>query len=600
MRLLAQAGEDSIDSVKNGVNLVKSLTSQAYVDASNLVASTDYERSVYLRQRASDVKSSIMGAVSVNVSKASKTVLQAQLNKLVNQIADLQAYGLNLADIGSINQEGPCFWIGILRARRDAVKRALSGQPPLTAGQKAALAKQMLAKDTFGMAECDKIALCGYVYELTGKMPCPFPELDFSEVALDVLVEAVRDIHDDPSDPNAGQILRGFKDAFNAWVCTEPQAPQEKPSPSVQGMRGLTMASPFGISFKLAMARFGGVAKKPARLAAGDAPPVVNSVPQIMTLISQKPFYDAFVQFVIDTAPSYIGSEWKNAFQVNEALLSFEWNYSSKQNARAAAAWGIQAPSTIRADIAFGRMKLAEQQYNDMFLGRFKPENNTADSAGFPNGPSGEFDVNDPSAQTAVANQGPSASIFLNGDQFTSIQTLLGPSDTLSLWYSHVWRSLATFIPALALLLGNSGSPQSNIYKQFVIPNMSNSPAFVLWVIVGNTHQFFEMGANGDLLLRELLTNDVLNDVKLGIEDAQRQLASESYFLALLGKQIQVNIDFLEMIQRILKVLTMPVKVLQALIENLPKLGGWSFWTWGALGAAALVLVGGTVYVLRR
>jgi hypothetical protein len=129
---------------------------------------------------------------------------------------------------------------------------------------------------------------------------------------------------------------------------------------------------------------------------------------------------------------------------------------------------------------------------------------------------------------------------------------------------------------------------------------MSNSPAFVLWVIVGNTHQFFEMGANGDLLLRELLTNDVLNDVKLGIEDAQRQLASESYFLALLGKQIQVNIDFLEMIQRILKVLEMPVKALQALIENLPNLAGWSIWTWAALGVGALALVGGTVYVLRR
>ena len=596
MKLLAQVGEDSIDSVKNGVNLVKSLTSQAYLDASNLVAPTDYERSVFFRQRAAAVKPSVMGAASVK-AKASKTVLQAQLNKLINQIADLQAYGLRLTEVGSIGQEGPCFWIGILRARRDAIKRALSGQPPLTIAQKAALAKQMLAKDTFGIAECDKLSLCGYVFELTGEMPCPFPELDFSEVALDVLAEAVKDLHDDPSDPNAGQILRRFKDAFDSWVNENGPRPQEKP-PCVQGVRGLTTLPPFAASSKLAMARFGG--RKRAQLGAGDAPPVVNSVSQIMVLISQKPFYDAFVQFVIDTAPSYIGSEWKNAFQVNEVLLSFERNYSSKQNARAAAAWGIQAPSTIRADIAFGRMKLAEQQYNDMFLGRFKPENNTADSAGFPDGPSGSFDANDPSAQTAVANQGPSAAIFLSDGDFTSIQTLLGPSDTLSLWYSHVWRSLATFIPALALILGNSNEVQSGIYQQFMIPNVSNSPAFVLWVIAGNTHQFFEMGGNGDLLLRELLTNDVLNDVKLGIEDAQRQLASESYFLALLGLQIQANIDLLEMIQGILRVLAMPVKALQALIENIPKLAGWSIWTWAALGAGALVIIGGTVYVLRR
>lgn len=123
---------------------------------------------------------------------ADRKTLEAKLAKLVNQIADLVSWKSVVSDQG-MSQDGPCFWIGILRARRDAVKRQLAGMPALTVAQKEDLAAKF--GELFGISECDKFSYCGMIFEWTGRESCVYARLSYPESALDVLVDAVRTLH---------------------------------------------------------------------------------------------------------------------------------------------------------------------------------------------------------------------------------------------------------------------------------------------------------------------------------------------------------------------------------------------------------------------
>lgn len=134
-----------------------------------------------------------VSGIAAAISPADKKVLETKLAKLINEIADLVSWKSAVSDLG-MSQDGPCFWIGILRARRDAVKRQLAGLPALTAAQKEALAGKF--GETFGISECDKFSNCGMIFELTGRNNCVYAGLSYPETALDTLVDAVRTLHE--------------------------------------------------------------------------------------------------------------------------------------------------------------------------------------------------------------------------------------------------------------------------------------------------------------------------------------------------------------------------------------------------------------------
>lgn len=101
-----------------------------------------------------------------------------------------------------------------------------------------------------------------------------------------------------------------------------------KPLPGGGQMFGMKRKAP---SESLALSRMAGV--KPGRTQRlGDIPEFSSAMFAVSDLLGAMPVYDAFVKFVIDTAPAYVNPNWKTAFQVNEALLSLDRNYASRKS----------------------------------------------------------------------------------------------------------------------------------------------------------------------------------------------------------------------------------------------------------------------------
>lgn len=386
------------------------------------------------------------------------------------------------------------------------------------------------------------------------------------------------------------------------------------------------------VSSGLAKARFGNTfrPKFQSRVRMGQYIPadMVASEAQIAPLLQTMPFYDAFVKFTLDTAPSYINPNWKTPFQVNEALKSFERTYSSQQNARQAASWGVRVPLTMRADIAYKRMKLAASQWNNMFLGYFMAiDASGGNPNGIPEGPSGSFNPSDPGAQSAISCLGSNSTVKVDGSEYTILQTLHAPnadggypSEDLEFWYLHVYRALQTFVPILAKQLSEScctatvenpdaSVDPASIYSSFAVPNLDNPDAFVLWVISASTFKFYELYGNepdANLLLRKLLTDSLVTDISNGYKDASAVLDCEQYFYALASKSIAGTIAYLEYWQKILKVLQVPYQLLQKTIDAIAAAsdalgsgGGPGLLVIGGIIVGSLIVIGGTILILK-
>lgn len=355
----------------------------------------------------------------------------------------------------------------------------------------------------------------------------------------------------------------------------------------MHGVRGVMMGRrPYMPSMRLAQSRL----SPRARLGQYQDPAAAEAA--ILALIPTMPLADAFTKYTIDTTPSYINMAllgWENppgVLEVKRALLFFERNYASKQNARRAASWGVRFPEDLRADLAYLRADLVDV-YDELF------GISMGTSAGFYEQAIGTFDSNSPEDVAAEAALGPTPTIAVDGGNFSYIVSLINPTDMLNLWYAHVYRSLQIFVPVLAKMMVNADIPAEDIYGALQLP-VKDAPKFVLWVVAANTFMFERL--QSPKALRGLLDDAMLNDVLLGFDDAARIYGAEAYFLKKKGLEIKAEISWLEAAQFIMQILSLPAKILQ----NLPKLGEWPWYYFAGIAVGGLVVVGGTLFVLNR
>jgi hypothetical protein len=337
-------------------------------------------------------------------------------------------------------------------------------------------------------------------------------------------------------------------------------------------------------------------------------PPDAQIEADIMSrLASSQTPYDAFVQFVIAQAPDYLkpsgATPWTlDAYQVNEALRSFERNYSLYQDAKDAAAWGLRFPDDMRADIAFKRMKLAEQQWNDMFLGFYEPLTGT---------------IQPPGNDQAVANAkglidqlGSDPTFFYTAGysnyliewvypSITTTKTLTGTSRTLELWYAHVYRSLQYFMPVLAKFLTSAGEPAIDTISAFDVPNLENPTRFASWAVASSFFMFFRF--NADKELRGMADDSQLADFAEGAKLAFAENSAEMQLYAMIGQSISKQISNLELLERLLKLAKMPLDLIQgAAGAALNLAGSISWWEWILIAIGGTVAVTATVVAVRK
>lgn len=312
---------------------------------------------------------------------------------------------------------------------------------------------------------------------------------------------------------------------------------------------------------------------------------------QIASLVASEPtVYDAFVKWTINRAPDVVKQAWSvDAFQVNEALRTFSRNYAEKQNVVQAVSFGARWRDDLRGDMAYKRLKLGSSADEETYLGQYK------ESPGF------YFDADKPenaAAVSLIASRGVvSFTIQAGNDLFGYVEALESQTWNLYLWYSHVYQSLQIFVPVLAKLYAETPNGKaSDVYDALAIPNIPNPRGFVLWAVAANTFIFARMGDAGAQTLRGLLPDDLLNDSIKGFEDAITVNKAELFFFQKAAVAIDRDIQMFESIQFVLKVLALPLTA----IANLPSLGGLlPWWGWALIGVGGLVVVGGTIYVLR-
>lgn len=298
--------------------------------------------------------------------------------------------------------------------------------------------------------------------------------------------------------------------------------------------------------------------------------------------------YDAFVAYVLAEKPANV--TWAaDAYQVNEALKTIEDNYAQQQSFSDAAAWGVRFPDDMIGDIAFKRMRLAAPEYEEAFLGHWKNVTKY-------------FNPDAPAAQDAMATLGTKWGRFqwnLDNGAFDWVQTLTGASDSLELWYDHVFRALSVWVPAMAIRYKALGKNPADVYMDFAVPNLQNPRRFPVWVIATSTFQFDRFNgpnAPGDQALRDCLPDGDLNVIKEGFRFAGMLNNADLYFLHLIDVSIKKELAFFGSIEYILKILRLPVTVLQAagnLLVN-GNLGDlpWPkipWYVWAGLGVFGLV-----------
>lgn len=327
--------------------------------------------------------------------------------------------------------------------------------------------------------------------------------------------------------------------------------------------------------------------------------------------------YDAFVAFCLETAPQSVAWE-KSAFQVNEALKTFDANYAQIHSTAVAAAWGVRFPDDLRGDIAWDRIALAASEWDNLFLGH-----NSADPAArgytrivntslFPLSDSlqAALAVLDDKWGTVRLAYDLAVSDSLTGGSYTldkgieSLLSLTGGPQALEFWYLHVYRALQAFIPAMAVYYQSGEASDSlgvnvpaDVYAKFSVPNVSNSPRFVAWVLAANTFMFSRF--NSPLALRGLMGDERLKDVMAGFEKANQILAAENVVLSAIGAANKQYINALETLQLILKVLAAPVTIPKAVVDKIVELtGGWGFLEWGLLAGGGLAALLGLKWLI--
>lgn len=289
--------------------------------------------------------------------------------------------------------------------------------------------------------------------------------------------------------------------------------------------------------------------------------------------------YDAFVSFTLSEKPQDVNWGASDAFQVNEALRSFERNYSLEQDAREAGAWGARFPIDMRGDMAFSRMKLSAPEYDAQFLGQYAPLG-------------GYFDPSKPGAVEATSVlDNKWGTVHWTDDAFVYVKNLTGATSSLFYWYAHVYRALQTFIPAMAAYYQQKGLPPTQVYSDFVIPNLDAPAVFVAWVIAANTFVFDRFGASQ--ALRNTLTDAQLREAEEGYRFASQLTNAENYFYSIVGASIKAEVDFLSGVEFILKVLALPVT---AAVNAVELAKGLSWWQWGLIALG----VGGGAYLVSK
>jgi len=297
--------------------------------------------------------------------------------------------------------------------------------------------------------------------------------------------------------------------------------------------------------------------------------------------------YEAFVRLTLNYAPDYLKGKWQmDAFQVNEALRTFERNYSSQQNVSEAAMWGLRDLQDMKADMAFKRMKLAAPEYDEAFLGYYEPFKGGIDAAKVAImvgltaalGPVGALSVLviDPVKQYAE-----------------TVKRLLDPTDTLFLWYAHVYRMLQIFVPGYAYLLDQQGKDPADLYVNFVVPNLESPAVFDLWVVAANTFVFSRLNAPG--VLRRIMSDTQLNQVIEGEKKAIQKGQAELAVLQAIGSNIDTYIDALVLAEWIAKVLAWPIKA-AASLPDLGKVDWEKIALYGGIGLGVTGVVGAILW----
>lgn len=335
-------------------------------------------------------------------------------------------------------------------------------------------------------------------------------------------------------------------------------------------------------------------------------PPDAQIESQILSLLASSPTpYDAFVQFTLANAP---GGIWTlDAYQVNEALRSFERNYSLYQDAKDAAAWGLRFPDDMRADIAFKRMKLAATEWDNLFLGFYVPLSGSL-----------QTDASAAEAKNLVYQLGSDPTFFYTEGYnsyltlsyvfptITTVQTLHAPnadggypSESLEIWYSHVYRSLQYFVPVMAKFLTAAGSPAIDTINLLAIPNLENSPRFVSWVVASSFFMFFRF--NADKELRGMADDHQLADFIEGTNLAFAKNTIEVKLYQLIGQSIAKQIEGLELIERLLKLAKMPLDIIiGAGGKALDLAKALSLWEWILIALGGVAAVTATAVVVRK
>ena len=357
---------------------------------------------------------------------------------------------------------------------------------------------------------------------------------------------------------------------------------------AMHGVKGAIMGRrPFMPSMQLARSRM--PMSKSLRLGQYQDPAAAEVA--ILALIPTMPLADAFVKYTLDSKPDYIPSTVAGMavgeYLVKRALLFFERNYAAKQNVRRAASWGVRFPEDLRADLAYSRADMSDEYdelfgFLDVYVGSY-------------NGEIGGFSSASPEDKAAEAALGPTPTIITDPDagNFFYIVSLKTATQDLFHWFAHVYRSLQIFVPVLAKMAVNADIEPADIYGALQLP-VADAPKFILWTVAANTFMFERL--NSQKALRGLLDDAMLNDVLLGFNDAARIYGAEAYFLKKKGLEIKAEISWLAAAEFITKILALPVTI----IQNLPSLGTLPWYAWAGIAAGALVVVGGTIYVLNR